>query len=395
MTDAASAKDALAREFFEKADALAHVFAGRAEETEALRSVPDRSIAALRDAGLFGIARPARYGGHELGLDHVIETVSRLGRGCGSTAWVFGIFCDHAITMGMMPEQAQDDIWSGDPDALVSSGLAPSGRAERVSGGLELSGQWRFSSGCDHAAWVFVQSAAPSADGGGAEQAYFLVPRSDFGIVDTWHVSGLKGTGSKDIVIDKALVPEHRVGALEMFNAGTGPGGRIHEGAIFRLPRIATVPFSLVAPAVGVLDAMIDGFTERVRGRATRGFQHAELTTMQMRIAEASAERDCAWLLLRRATRETMEAMHAEGALDLAQRARNRRDMAYVATLCTRAADRLFHATGASGLFDGNDMRRFWSDIRAIGAHYINSWDISGPIYGQVAFGLEPGNPSV
>ncbi len=395
MTDAASAEDSLAREFLEKADALAPVLAGRAEEAEALRRVPDRSIGDLRDAGLFGIARPARYGGHELGLDHVIETVSRLGRGCGSTAWVFGIFCDHMITMGMMPEEAQEDIWGDDPDALVCSGLAPSGRVERVAGGLELSGRWQFSSGCDHAAWVFVQSAVPAVGGAAAEQAYLLVPRSDFGIVDTWHVSGLKGTGSKDIVIDKALVPEHRVEALAAFNAGTGPGGRLHEGAIFRMPRIATVPFSLVAPAVGVLDAMIDGFTTRVRGRASRGFRHAELTTMQLRVAEASAERDCARLLLRRATRETMEAMHAEGALGLGQRARNRRDMAYVSTLCTRAADRLHHATGASGLFDGNDMRRFWSDIRAIGAHYINSWDISGPIYGRVAFGLEPGNPSV
>ena len=87
--------------------------------------------------------------------------------------------------------------------------------------------------------------------------------------------------------------------------------------------------------------------------------------------------------------------MHANGGLSLDQRARNRRDMAYIAMLCMRAADRLFQAIGASGLFDGNDMRRMHADIHAIGAHHINSWDISGPIYGQVAFGLEPTNPLV
>ena len=146
---------------------------------------------------------------------------------------------------------------------------------------------------------------------------------------------------------------------------------------------------------VDYLDALIDGFTERVGGRSTRGFRHAELTTMQLRLAESSAERDCAWLMLRRATRETAAAMRERGGLDLGQRARNRRDMAYVSVLCMRAADRLFQGVGAAGLFDGNDLRRRHADIRAIGAHHINSWDISGPIYGQVAFGLDPTNPLV
>lgn len=393
MTAGAAGRGAEA--LLRSADGIVPTLAERAAETERLRRVPERSIDDLRRLGLLRAAQPARYGGHELGLDDVTGLISRLARGCGSTAWVFGIFCDHAITMGMMPQEAQDDIWGGDPDALVSSGLAPAGSTERVPGGIRLSGRWGFSSGCDHASWVFVQSAIPAADGGGAEQGYLLVPRGDFEIIDTWHVSGLRGTGSKDIAIEGAVVPGHRAMALEAFNTGAGPGGRLHAGAAYRLPRISTVPFTLVAPAVGVLDAMIERFTARVGGRTTRGFRHAELTTMQLRVAEASAERDCARLLLERATRETMESMRRDGGLGLGQRARNRRDMAYVSTLCTRAADRLFHATGASGLYDDSDMRRLWSDIRAIGAHYINSWDISGPLFGQVALGVEPGNPSV
>lgn len=394
--DAVADGNPIAETLVARADALAPRLAARAAETEALRRVPDESIADLRRAELFKAARPARYGGYELEFDQVIEIVSRLGRGCGSTAWVFGIFCDHEITMGMMPGQAQDDIWADDPEALVSSGLMPSGSAVRVPGGVELTGRWQFSSGCDHASWVFVQSTIPpEKESGAPEPGYFLLPRDSFEIVDTWYVSGLAGTGSKDVVIDKAFVPDHRVRPLALFNTGTGPGGRINPGALYRLPRISTVPFSLVAPAVGILDALIDGFTDRVGGRATRGFRHAELTTMQLRLAESSAERDCAWLMLRRATRETAAAMRERGGLDLGQRARNRRDMAYVSVLCMRAADRLFQGVGAAGLFDGNELRRRHADIRAIGAHHINSWDISGPIYGQVAFGLDPTNPLV
>ena len=386
----------IAQTLFRQADALVPVLAERIAETEALRRIPDRSIADLRDSGLLKAARPARYGGFELGLDAVIEIISRLGRGCGSTAWVFGIFCDHAITMGMMPREAQDDIWTDDPEAVISSGLMPAGTVERLADGFRLSGRWQFSSGCDHAAWVFVQSVIPPyGEGEAATPAYFLLPSDAFEIVDTWYVSGLAGTGSKDVVIEGANVPAHRVQPVALFNAGTGPGGQVNKGAIYRLPRIATVPFSLVAPAIGILDAMIEAFTARIRDRATRGFRHAELTTMQLRLAETSAERDCARLLLGRATRETMETMREAGALGLDQRARNRRDMAYVAMLCMRASERLFQAVGASGLFDGNEMRRMHADIRAIGAHHINSWDISAPIYGQVAFGLEPTNPLV
>ena len=395
-TISASDKETLARMLLQRAEALAPALAGRVAETATLRRVPDRSIADLVQADLLKAARPARHGGFELDLDAVIEIISALGRGCGSTAWVFGIFCDHAITMGMMPEEAQDDIWSEDPEALVCSGLMPAGRVERVAGGFRLSGRWQFSSGCDHAAWAFVQSATPpDGEGAAPTPAYFLLPRRDYEIVDTWFVSGLVGTGSKDIAVEAAFVPDHRARPVALFNAGTGPGGRVNPGPIYRLPRIATVPFSLVAPAIGVLDAMIEGFTGRTRERATRGFRHAELTTMQLRLAESSAERDCARLLLRRATRETMTSMREAGRLGLDQRARNRRDMAYTAVLCMRAADRLFQAVGASGLFDGDAMRRMHADIHAIGAHHINSWDISGPIYGQVAFGLEPTNPLV
>ncbi len=380
----------------ERAETLAPALAARAGETAALRRIPDETFRALRDTGLLRAARAERFGGHALGLDEVLEIIVRLGRGCGSTAWVYGIYCDHAITVGMFEPEAQDDVWGDNPESVISSGLAPAGTAERASDGYRLSGRWQFSSGCDHADWVFLHSPIPLAqDGEGPTPAYFLLPREDWEIDDTWFVSGLAGTGSKNIVVEDALVPPHRVQPIAPLNAGQGPGARINPAPIFRLPRISTVPFSLVAPALGVLDAMIDAFVERTGARATRGVRHATLTTVQLRLAEAAAERDCARLLLSRAAGETMAAMRSEGFLSLEQRARNRRDMAYIATLLSRAADRIYSVTGASGLFDGNALNRMFHDIRAVAAHHITSWDIAGPVYGQVALGVEPASPLV
>ena len=380
----------------ERADALVPTLAARAGETAALRRMPDETFRALRESGLLKAGLAGRFGGYALGLDEILEIVVRLGRGCGSSAWVYGIYCDHAITVGMFGAEAQDEIWGDDPDVVVASGLAPSGRVERVSGGYRLEGRWQFSSGCDHAGWVFVHALVPPAGGEGAPvPTYLLLPRGDWEIDDTWFVSGLAGTGSKDIVIADAFVPAHRAQPIAPLNAGEGPGARVNPEPIYRLPRVSTVPFSLVAPALGVADAMIDAFVERTGARATRGVRHAELTTVQLRLAEAAAERDCARLLLSRATGETMAAMRSAGRLSLEQRARNRRDMAYIATLLSAAADRLYTVTGASGLFDGNPLNRMFHDIRAVAAHHITAWDIAGPTFGRVTLGLEPGSPLI
>ena len=383
-------------ELIERAQALAPTLAARAEETAALRRMPDETFRELRESGLLKAGLAKRFGGYALGLDEVLEIVVRLGRGCGSSAWVYGIYCDHAITVGMFEPEAQDEIWGDDPNVVVASGLAPSGRVERVPGGYRVDGRWQFSSGCDHADWVFVHALVPPADGDGAPvSTYLLLPRGDWEIDDTWFVSGLAGTGSKDIVIPDAFVPAHRAQPIAPLNAGEGPGARANPEPIYRLPRVATVPFSLVAPALGVADAMIDAFVERTSVRATRGVRHAELTTVQLRLAEAMAERDCARLLFSRATGETMAAMRSAGKLSFEQRARNRRDMAYIATLLTAAADRLYTVTGASGLFDGNPLNRMFHDIRAVAAHHITAWDIAGPTFGQVTLGLEPTSPLI
>ena len=118
---------------------------------------------------------------------------------------------DHQITLGMYSAEAQEDVWGESPAAVACSGLALGGEARLAIGGYRVSGRWSFSSGSDHSAWVFVHSNAPTeSEEQTRRTAYYLVPRDEFEIVDTWHVVRISGTRSNDILIDDVFVPEHR-----------------------------------------------------------------------------------------------------------------------------------------------------------------------------------------
>ncbi|NNE86299.1 MAG: flavin-dependent monooxygenase [Alphaproteobacteria bacterium] len=377
------------------AEALVPALQARAAETEASRSVPAENIAALRDAGLLRMGQPRRLGGGELPLDESVEAVSRLARGCASTAWVCGVYNDHAITIGMFDPRAADDIWGDNPDALVSAGFTPSGNVERADGGWQLSGTWGWSSGCDHADWLMVVALLPKPGGDGVEASFCLVPRADVTIDDNWHVMGLAGTGSKNLVIEDAFVPDHRT--FSMVETNEDSAGRLKRNVppLFCLPRTGSVPFMLAAPALGVAESLLALHIKTLGGRSMRTGAISELPTMQMHVAEAATEIDSARLLMLRDCREAMAAMRAGRELTVQERARGRRDQAYLVTLCRRAIDRLFTAAGANSIFLDNEMQRKFRDIHAIGGHVALNWDVAGTTYGRVAFGLDPATPLI
>jgi 3-hydroxy-9,10-secoandrosta-1,3,5(10)-triene-9,17-dione monooxygenase len=153
-------------ELLRRASELVPILRQRARATEQLRRLPDETIADLRRTELLKAARPTRFGGFALDLDQVMAIISELGRGCGSTAWVYGVYCDHNITLGMFPGAMQEDVWAKQPDALISAGLAPGGTIQRTAGGYRLSGRWSYSSGCIHADWAFVQTIFASSTPG-------------------------------------------------------------------------------------------------------------------------------------------------------------------------------------------------------------------------------------
>ena len=183
----------------------------QASRTDETRRVCVETIAELRDAGVFRMLQPRRYGGLESDPVRFYEIVRAISAVCGSTGWVTSVLGVHPWQLGVFPEAAQDEVWGDDPDVLVSSAYAPVGRLTAVDGGFRLSGgRWSFSSGCDHARWALLGAMLVGADGKPVDFMTVLVPGSDYEVEDVWDTVGLRGTGSNDIVVGEVFVPAHR-----------------------------------------------------------------------------------------------------------------------------------------------------------------------------------------
>ncbi len=226
MSDTTTALTPKGGELLSLARELVPTLRERAAKAEKLRCIPPESIDDLRNAGLFRTLQPAVLGGFELPLDEAVLITATVAEGCGSTGWVQGVYSDHCATLGMFDGQAQKDVWGESADSLISSGYMPTGKAVRVDGGYRLSGRWPFSSGCDYADWALVRSFVPATPATDSPELYmFLVPRTDYTIIDTWFVMGMSGTGSKDFQLnDDVFVPEHRAIRNKDLADGTGPG---------------------------------------------------------------------------------------------------------------------------------------------------------------------------
>ncbi|HJZ20885.1 MAG TPA: acyl-CoA dehydrogenase family protein, partial [Bradyrhizobium sp.] len=193
-----------------RAEALVPQLLDRAASTEELRRLPPETERDLHDAGLFRIVQPKRVGGSEFDYVALVDCADRLGRGDASVAWNFANLASHHWMLAMFDSRAQDMVWSKDADALIASSfIFPAGRARKVDGGYVLRGSWPFSSGVDASEWNMLASVVWSEDDAdGIEYRIFLLNKSDYRILDTWNATGLKGTGSNDVEVTDAFVPD-------------------------------------------------------------------------------------------------------------------------------------------------------------------------------------------
>src|SRR5262245_28742079 len=197
--------------YLERVRALLPALRERAHQAEELRRLPDETVKDFLEGGLFRCLQPRRYGGFQLDPGTFYQAVMEVGTVCGSSAWVLGVVGIHNWQLALFSPRAQDEVWADDPNTQISTALSPTGTVERVEGGFRLHGRWSFSSGCDFCEWAVLGGIAPPPSAGDPPDARtFLLPRRDYTIDDAWHVIGLCGTGSKDLVVTDAFVPEYR-----------------------------------------------------------------------------------------------------------------------------------------------------------------------------------------
>ena len=374
-------------ELMRRASRLVPVLKERAADTEEIRRVPDETVNDLLSFGLYRIGVPRRFGGYDVGYGLALDVAAELGRGCGSAAWCYGLWAAHAWLVGYWPLDAQQEVFGPGPDTLCSSSLGVGKSASiAVDGGYRLSGRWEFSSGCDAASWVMLGTS------GIGQRSWALLPRSDYQIVDTWFVSGLRGSGSKDIMVEDAFVPLHRV--LDVTTAGDSDlsAWELHGQPQYRVPIGALLGWDLAAPMLGITQGMIDEFVARLEGTSGAG-RTADSPAVHLRLSQSSAELDAARALLARDIQEILRKGAAGERFTKLERARFRRDKAFITQICLQAVNRLFDLSGGHGLFNSAPLQRFHRDAQAVAHRDGLIMDLGGQDYGRVVMGLEPEGP--
>jgi 3-hydroxy-9,10-secoandrosta-1,3,5(10)-triene-9,17-dione monooxygenase len=365
----------------------------RAAGAEKLRRLPDETFADLQEAGLFRALQPKRYGGYELDPAIFYQAVMEVGTVCGSSGWILGVIGVHNWHLAIFPPQAQEDVWGEDTSVQLSTSLAPTGTVERVDGGFRLSGRWSFSSGCDFCQWAVLGGLPPPAEGGQPPDArVFLVPRRDYVIDDNWHVMGLCATGSKDIVVNGAFVPEYRTHSyLDAFHL-KHPGAAINDAPLYRLPFGLVFANGITAPAIGSALGALDAFREQSLKRTNVRDQSrvAEEPFTQYRLAEATAAVGAARDRVLGNFAEMMRLARAGEDIPLTMRARCKWDAGKAIDWSVKAVDWLFEASGGRGIFLDNPIQRAWRDVHAMRAHAGNNPERAAFVFARSEFGLPP-----
>lgn len=388
-------------ELITRARLLVPVLRQRAAETEKLRRLPDATLADLQETELFRLFQPARYGGIEAPFRAFVDIGATLGRGDGSTSWVFNNLVVHNWMLGYWPRETQDEIWQAEPSALIGSSFVfPAGRAEKAPGGYRLSGQWPFASGVDAATWMMlaapvVRDATPGGGGAAPEPRFFVVPKSDYATIDNWHAMGLAGSGSKDVVAKDIFVPEHRSLAAADGKGAPHPGSAVNQGPLYKLAWYALFGFVNGATALGIAQGTVEEFTALMRPRvATATGRHvADFATMQIRVAEAATLVDAAETLMLKDCDEAMRIADSGKIASIDEKTRWRRDAAFGARMSVKAVDMLFAGAGGSAIAETNPLQRSLRDAHAAQGHIGLNWDANGTMFGRAALGLDPDFP--
>jgi len=376
---------------------LLPVLRERAQETEDARRIPAESVKALQETGFFRLLQPKPYGGYEADPVTFYTAVKLVASACGSTGWVASILGVHPWHVALFDAQAQADVWGEDHDVRISSSYAPMGKATVVEGGYRLSGRWSFSSGSDHCTWVLLGGPA-FADGKPVDFCSYLVPISDYSIVDVWDTVGLRGTGSNDIVVEDVFVPAHRALSFMATSKCKTPGQEVNPGPLYKLPYGSVHPSTITAPIIGMAQGAYDAHVEyqgkRVRA-AYAGEQSKEDPFAKIRIAEAASEIDAAWLQLTHNIDELYQLARKGEKLPFSSRLRVRRDQVRGTERAISAIDRLFENSGGRALQRGTPIQRFWRDAHAGRVHAANDAERAYVMYGTGAFGLPVENAMV
>ena len=374
-------------EIMRRVAAISPTLAAHARECDAARRLTVESMAAMVDAGMFRIPQPRRVRGYELSLRTLADAVTSLSEACPSSGWVLMVMGAHHWCLGSFPEAAQDEVFGDGRDGLVAGTLSSQGIASAADGGFRVEGRWQFCSGVDHAHWVILGCADAATH---RPSVHVVVPRADLEVDDTWHVMGLQGTGSKDVVAGNIFVPEHRSIDTRILFRGASPHAINHATNLYRLSAEAMLSVSVSTAVLGSAKFALRQFIERTKERRVvlTGARKAEHGPTQVRLAEAAAEIHSADLLIHDTMGEFDRLMATGGTFDNDHRVRAKWHAAYAAELCRRAVARMFSGSGAHAVYAPSALQAAFRNVNVGAQHASIDFDNSAELYARGRLGL-------
>lgn len=380
--------------FMEMADQIRD----QATEAEKIGKLTDDTVKAMKTAGNMRMLQPAKHGGLEVHPREFGEAVMALAALDPSAGWVNGVVGVHPYQLAYADPRVGEEIWADDVDVWVASPYAPMGVATPVDGGYIFNGRWGFSSGTDHCDWIILGGMVGDADGNPLmppQMLHLILPRKDYEIVeDSWDVVGLRGTGSKDIIIKNAFVPSYRT--MDGFKVMDGTAQR-EAGmteTLYLMPWSTMFPLGISSATIGIcegaLAAHLDYQRERVNASGTKV---KDDPYVMYAIAEAAADINAARQEILANVDRIYDIVDSGKEVSFDDRAAGRRTQIRSVWRAVMAVDQIFPRSGGNAMRMDKPLQRYWRDAHTGLAHAIHS---PGTVYHASAlssFGVEPEGP--
>ena len=348
---------------------LAPMIRASADQSEADRELPQALFEALADAGLFQLALPRALGGAEIDLPTYVQVLEEIGKADASTGWIVNQCAIFATYAARMPRDIARLIWIETPRSVVANTPLPTAQAIVVPGGYRVSGRQGFSTGCRHAAWLaaraqVLENGQPRLQDGQTEQLYLFVPAAEAELLDTWHVRGMRGTGTHHFAVKDVFVPAERT----VLQSGAP---LLDTGPLYQIPRTLLFGSGDAAVALGVARSCLTAFFELAGAKTPRAMQATlrDQPMIQAAVGRSEANLRSGKAFLSEAVRDLWTETKSTGETTQEQRAVLRLAVTHSIRLAVQIVDTVYNAAGVTAIYEGNPLQRYFQDIHVISQH--------------------------
>jgi indole-3-acetate monooxygenase len=353
-----------------RARKIAPLISAASDRIEREREIPVELINALHEARMFRMLTPRAYGGDEADPVSYFEAMQILAKADASTAWCIGQGSTGAMAAAYVEPKVAQTIF-GDPRAVVASGPLPhKSKAIAVPGGYRVTGQWSYASGSRHATWMGGHSIVCEADGTprvGADGKQLpprtmLFPRSSATFEDVWQVMGLKGTGSDNYSVKDVFVPEDYSYTRDL------PADRREAGPLYRFTIFSMFGISFAGVALGIARGMLDEFIQLACKKVPALSQVTlrDNAAIQSLVGFSEARLQAGRALVIETYRDLWNVAASGRGFTLDDRLRMRMATCYAIQQAKDVANAVYHAAGASAIFESGPFERRFRDIHAV-----------------------------